>query len=68
MNDNKHLQGPSGSIENLGFALGFQHFPWDLANVYEWKIIFDPSNDLWLCWSRMAKGPIILQEMDLVSP
>ena len=21
------------------FALGFQHFPWDLANVNEWKII-----------------------------
>ena len=25
------------------FALGFQHFPADLANVNEWKIIFDPS-------------------------
>ena len=26
-----------------GFALGFQHFPQDLANVNEWKIMFDPS-------------------------
>ena len=25
------------------FALGFQHFPRDLANVNEWKIMFDPS-------------------------
>ena len=22
---------------------GFQHFPRDLANVNEWKIMFDPS-------------------------
>ena len=25
------------------FVLGFQHFPRDLANVNEWKIMFDPS-------------------------
>ena len=25
------------------FDLGFQHFPRDLANVNEWKIMFDPS-------------------------
>ena len=24
------------------FALGFQHLPRDLANVNEWKIMFDP--------------------------
>ena len=23
----------------------YQHFPWDLANVNEWKIMFDPSID-----------------------
>ena len=28
---------------NCRFALGFQHFPRDLANVNEWKIMFDPS-------------------------
>ena len=28
-----HSQGPSGSVENLGYALGFQHSPQDLANV-----------------------------------
>ena len=28
----------------LGFALGYQHFTRDLANVNEWKIMFDPSN------------------------
>ena len=27
----------------VGFALGFQHFPRDLGNVNEWKIMFDPS-------------------------
>ena len=26
------------------FALGFQHFLRDLANVNEWKIIFDSYN------------------------
>ena len=29
--------------EGFRFALGFQHFPRDLANVNDWKIIFDPS-------------------------
>ena len=45
----QHSLGPSGSVENRGrvlktsgYALGFQHSPRDLANVNEWKIIFDP--------------------------
>ena len=33
----------SGSVKTSGFALGFQHFLRDLANVNEWKIMFDPS-------------------------
>ena len=33
----------SGSVKTSGSALGFQHFPRDLANVNEWKIMFDPS-------------------------
>ena len=33
----------SGSVKTEGFTLGFQHFPWDLANVNEWKIMSDPS-------------------------
>ena len=32
-----------GEVETSGFALGFQHFPRDLSNVNEWKIMFDPS-------------------------
>ena len=38
-------QGLSGRSKTPGFALGFQRFPWDLANVDEWKIIiiFDLS-------------------------
>ena len=29
-------------LKTSGYALGFQHSPRDLANVNEWKIIFDP--------------------------
>ena len=39
-------QGPSERLKTLGLALGFQHVPWDLANVNEWKIMFDPSISL----------------------
>ena len=31
------------SFIKIRFALGFQHFPRDFANVNEWKIMFDPS-------------------------
>ena len=36
-------------LKTLGFPLGFQHFPRDLADVNEWKIVFDPSivAELW---------------------
>ena len=34
---------PREVLKTEGFALGFQHFPWDLADVNEWKIMFDPS-------------------------
>ena len=33
-------------LKTSGFALGFQHFSRDLANVNKWKIMFDPSNEL----------------------
>ena len=35
---------PLEVLKTSGFALGFQHFPWDLANVNEWKVMFDPSS------------------------
>ena len=38
-------KGLSGRLKTSGFALGFQHFHRDLANVNEWKIMFDPSNE-----------------------
>ena len=38
-----HSQGPSGRLKTSVFALGFQHFLRDLANVNDWKIMFDPS-------------------------
>ena len=34
---------PREVLKTSGFALCFQHFPWHLGNVNEWKIIFDPS-------------------------
>ena len=33
---------PREMLKTLDFALGFQQLPWDLANVNEWKILFDP--------------------------
>ena len=30
-------------LKTSHFALGFQHFPRDLANVNGWKFMFDPS-------------------------
>ena len=33
---------PRKMLKTSGFALGFQHFPRDLSNVNEWKIMFDP--------------------------
>ena len=30
-------------MKTSGFAPDFQHFPRDLANVNDWKIMFDPS-------------------------
>ena len=32
-------------LKTSGYALGFQHSRWDLANVNEWKIMFDPYID-----------------------
>ena len=34
---------PQEVLKTSGFALGFQHFPPYLANVNEWKIMFDTS-------------------------
>ena len=31
-------------LKTSGFALGLQLLPRDLANVNEWKIMFDPYN------------------------
>ena len=32
-----------GKFKTEGEARGFKNFPRDLANVNEWKIMFDPS-------------------------
>ena len=51
---------PREMLKTSGFALGFQHFPRDLANVNEWKIMFDPYSvvhkNLVLVWKTENKG------------
>ena len=37
---------PRVGLKPRAFGLGFQHFPRDLANDNEWKIMFDPSHDI----------------------
>ena len=32
-------------LKTSAFGLGFQHLPWDLANVNAWKTMFDPYID-----------------------
>ena len=36
-----HSQGPSASVENIGLRPRFSTPPRDLANVNEWKTMFD---------------------------
>ena len=38
---------PREMLKTSDFALGFQHLPRDLANVNEWKIMFDPYIIKW---------------------
>ena len=52
----QHLQGPSGRLKTLGYTFGFQHFPLELANVNEWKIMFDPSITITTKCSNIAQG------------
>ena len=52
-------KSPSGRLKTSGFALGFQHFPRDLANVNEWKIMFDPSSNYWLSGNYQLQGSVI---------
>ena len=40
-------------LKTSGYAVGFQHSPRDLANVNEWKIIFDPYNVLYLIYFKI---------------
>ena len=40
-----------GVLKTEGIALGFQHSPRDLANVNEWKIMFD-------CYSGTVAVPL----------
>ena len=35
-------QAPWEVLKTAAFGLGFQHLPRDLANINEWKTMFDP--------------------------
>ena len=35
-------QVPREMLKTEAYGLGFQHLPWDLANVNAWKSMFDP--------------------------
>ena len=47
---------PGGVLRTSGYALGFQHFPRDLVNVNEWKVIFDPYIDDIIFFSKLFVG------------
>ena len=34
-------------LKTVASTLGFQQLPWDLANVYAWKTIFDAYTVEW---------------------
>ena len=48
---------PREMLKTEGEALGFQHFPRDLANVNEWKIMFDPYNKI---LKGTVQNPVII--------
>ena len=52
---------PREMLKTSGFALGFQHHPWDLANVNEWKIMFDPYNQIEQARLRLSGTTTTLQ-------
>ena len=45
---------PREMLKTSGFALGFQHLPRDLANVNEWKIMFDPYIQIYISFCRVS--------------
>ena len=54
---------PREMLKTSGFALGFQHLPRVLANVNEWKIMFDP----YISWENYL-GLSVGDKMHLIRP
>ena len=46
-------QVPWEVLKTAAFGLGFQHLPWDLANVNAWKTMFDPYIQCILAFKRL---------------
>ena len=55
---------PREVLKTSGFALGFQYLPRDLANVNEWKIIFDPYIKIHLWRHPIVKSIHYFSGMD----
>ena len=49
---------PREMLKTSGFALSFQHLPRDLANVNEWKIMFDPYIE------KEKVKPVLVETLD----
>ena len=54
---------PRKMLKTSGFALGFQHLPRDLANVNEWKIMFDPYSGPYSSTSGTMPPDLILSSL-----
>ena len=54
---------PREMLKTSGFALGFQHLSRVLANVNEWKIMFDPYIS-WANYLGLSAG----DKMHLIRP
>ena len=52
---------PREVLKTSGFALGFQHLPRDLANINEWKIMFDPYSNVTFTISSLC--PLINNDL-----
>ena len=53
-------QVPREMLKTAAFGLGFQHLPWDLANVNAWKTMFDPYNVIYTLIQCLGKLCLIV--------
>ena len=59
---------PQELLKTWGFALRFQHFPRDLANVNELKIMFDPSTETFQGFLKVKSRQTVKTQFRLLLP